>query len=92
MRERRHGVREPAHGAGARPSDPEHVRELVGSDLDANTGEESGQDGPRQEVGEESGQDGPRQEVGEESESGQPRQQQPAGEQGGQARQMNVSR
>jgi hypothetical protein len=79
MRERRHGVREPAHGAGARPSDPEHVRELVGSDLDANTGEESGQDGPRQEVGEE-------------SESGQPRQQQPAGEQGGQARQMNVSR
>ncbi len=80
LRQRAHYLQEPGQGALALGRYPEHVGELPGRHLDTDTGEESDQDGPGQEVRQE-------------PEPGQPRQQQqPAGEQGCEPRQPDVLR
>ena len=72
------GVRKPAQGAGAHGCDPEQVRQLPGGHLNADAGEESGQDGAGQEAREE-------------AEPGQSRQQeQSAGEQRGEPGRLHV--
>ncbi len=71
-------VQELGRGALARGSDPQHVGELPGGDLDTDAGEEPDQDGPGQEIRQE-------------SEPGQPgQQQQPAREQGHESGQPDV--
>ena len=73
-------LQEPAQRAAARGTDPEHVRELPGSHLDADAGEEPDQHRAGQEIGQE-------------SEPGQPgQQQQPAGQQRCQPGQPHVFR